>query len=359
MNWLAKPVNRVNSFFRRWIRILRYRIPWRVRQGLLVILGLQCLGTVAYPLIEGSDRWGYFDGAYFTAITLATIGFGEIPHELSKPGRAFTIVLAYGGIFTLAFFASELVRTVVSGELQAILGKERMEEGISRLSGHLIVCGYGRMGKIICDQLEHHKEPYVVIDTGHCPTDWPAKFGFWLAGNATEDEVLRKAGLERAKALISAVGTDADNLYITLSARLINSKVLIVARAEEVEAESKLRKVGANKIVSPYLAGGQRAVQSVLRPMVLNFLDMTSRPELLDLQLEEIPLLTGSKLAGETLRSAALGKDYGVTIVCLMRSNGELVYSPHGETLIEAGMTLVVLGPRRQLDQIEKLAASA
>lgn len=252
------------------VRAVRMRLPRRLRRALLVLAGLQLVGTVGYPLIEGRDgptAWTWFDGAYMTAITLTTIGYGEVPHPLSVPGRAFTMCLAYTGIFTFAYFASEVVRTVVTGELRELLGRERMEEELSTLAGHVVVCGYGRMGKIVCTELEHQGRRFVVIDKNPVPpADWPFRNGLLLHGDAAEDELLRKARVERAEALIAAVGADADNLYITLSARLLNPKLRIVARAEEEEAEAKLRKVGANQVVSPYLAGAHLAVQAALRP---------------------------------------------------------------------------------------------
>jgi voltage-gated potassium channel len=267
------------------------------------------------------------------------------------------MLLALGGIFTLFYFATEIVRSVVTGEVRELRGRERMEDALKHLSGHLIVCGFGRMGKIVCDELERQKRKFVVLDKTP-PGEWLYLHGLKLHADATEDEALRKAGIERAKAVISVVGSDADNLYITLSARLLNPKLLIVARAEEEEAEVKLRKVGANKVISPYLAGGHRAVQAVLRPSVLHFMEMATRPEFLDLQLEEVKVEAGSKLAGVRLGESGLSKDYGVIVVGVVRPAGEVVYGPQGDVTLEAGATLVAIGQRKQLDKLEALAAA-
>jgi voltage-gated potassium channel len=322
---------------------------------LLVPLVIIIVGSVGYPLIEG-DRWSWFDGLYMTVITLTTLGYGEIPEPLSKPGRVFTMLLALGGIFTLFYFATEIVRSVVTGELRELLGRERMEDDLKHLNGHLIVCGYGRMGKIVCDELERQKRRYVVIDKQPQPADWQSKHGLMLQGDANEDEVLRRAGIDRAKALITVVGSDADNLYIVLSARLLNPKLLVVARAEEEEAEAKLRKVGANKVISPYLAGGHRAVQAVLRPSVLHFMEMATRPEFMDLQIEEVRAEATGVLVGKTLRDSRLSQDLGVIVIGILRPTGEVVYGPRGDAVIEAGATLIVIGRRRQLDEVELLA---
>jgi voltage-gated potassium channel len=180
-----------------------------------------------------------------------------------------------------------------------------------------------------------------------------------IQGDANEDEVLRKAGIDRAKALIATVGSDADNLYIVLSARLLNPKILIVARAEEEEAEGKLRKVGANKVISPYLAGGHRAVQAVLRPAVLSFVEMASRPEFIDLQIEEIKVGARGALAGRSLRDTRLSQDFGVIVIGIIRPTGDVVYGPPGETMVEANDTLIAIGRLRQLQEVEQLASAA
>jgi voltage-gated potassium channel len=348
----------LKNFPRLVLRAFRRRVPRRIRIALLVPIVLLATGSVAYPLIEGPP-WTWFDGLYMTAITLTTLGYGET-HPLHPPGRVFTMFLAFGGVFTLFYFATEIVRTVVTGELQELLGKERMEEELQVLSGHLIICGYGRMGKIICDELEYQRKRFVVVDTQTiAATDWPYQHGVKLHGDATDDVTLRKAGIERAKALITAVGSDSNNLYITLSSRLLNPKLLIIARAEEEAAEVKLRKVGANKVISPYLAGGHRAVQAALRPAVLHFMEMTSRSEFMDLQIEEIRIDAASALANVTIRESRLHERFGVLVVGVLQVNGDLTYNPKADTKLVIGDTLIALGQRRHLDELEVLARGA
>lgn len=345
---------RISIAFRiSWRKLNRY-IPRQLWTLIIIPAILLAIGTFGYPWIEG-DPWSYFDGFYMTAITLTTIGYGEL-YPLSNKGRVFTIVLAYGGIFTLAYFMSELVRTVLSGELQDILGRQRMEEELAKMRKHVIVCGLGRMGRIVCYELERQRRPFVVIDSEEKPGDWKYEYGVHLQGNATEDEILRKAGVERAKSLISALGSDADNLYITLSSRLLNPNLWVVARAEEEEAEVKLRKVGANKIVSPYLTGGIRAVQAVLRPSVLEFMEMANRPEFHDLQMEQIKVEAGSRMAGKSLRELRLNQDYSVIIIGIIRANGDVTYGPQGDVVVEAESTLIGIGRRNALDKVEALA---
>ncbi len=339
---------------RRWVRT---RVPRRVWATLLLAVALLGAGTVGYPLIEGPE-WSHFDGFYMTAITLTTIGYGEV-HPLSHHGRLFTVVLAYGGIFTLAYFASELVRAVVSGELGDLIGRQRVDDKLSTLDGHLIVCGHGRMGRIVCAELDRQRKAFVLVDKdGPRLEGFPYKCGLPVHGDGTADEVLRKAGVERARALITVVPSDAANLYITLSARQLAPKLVIVARAEEEGAEVKLRRVGANQVISPYLSGGHRAVQAVLRPGVLQFLEMATRPEFHDLQIEEVRVRPGSGLAGRTLHQSAIGRDLGVVVLGVIRPGGELVYYPQGDAVIVADAVLIALGKRQQLDVVETMASA-
>lgn len=349
---------RARSWVRRAFGWARSRVPRRVWLAFVIPALLLGVGTVGYQWIEGAP-WTYFDGFYMTAITLTTIGYGEL-HPLSNAGRMFTVVLAYSGIFTLAYYASELVRAVVTGELRQVIGRQWVDDQLATLSGHLIVCGYGRMGKIVCAELERQKRRFVLIDrAGEALHEVTFEHGLSLVGDASADDMLRKAGVERAKALVSVVGSDSENLYITLSARLLNPKLLIVARAEEEDAESKLRKVGANKVISPYLAGAHRAVQAVLRPTALHFMEMATRSEFMDLQIEEVRVAPGSALAGRSIHDSRIHSELGIVVVGMMRPGGELLYSPKPELTLEPDAVLIALGQRRQLDRLEKLAAPA
>jgi voltage-gated potassium channel len=332
-------------------------LPRRFAIFLLIPVVLVVVGTVGYRFIE-SEHYTLFDALYMTVITLTTVGYGET-HELSTGGRVFTIFLLLGGVFTFFFAVTEILRTVVSGELQYLLGKQRMENRLAGLKNHMIICGYGRMGKFVCREFSKQKLPFVVVDRDTTSLkDFTLPYGIALEGDATTDEVLKHAGVDRARALVTVAASDSDNLYITMTARLLNDKVFIVARAESEPAEQKLLRAGANRVVSPYAIGGFRVAQAVLRPAVVDFIELATRTEHLDLQIEETVINAQSRLCGQTLQNSQLRQDLGVIIVAIKKAEGGMIYNPPGYAVLEKEDTLIALGHRQQLDQLETLAAA-
>lgn len=317
---------------------------------------LTLLGSLGYHAIEG---WPLFDSLYMTVITLTTVGFMEV-HPLTREGRAFTMLLSLGGIFTLLYAAMEAIRTIVSGELHTLLGRQRMERSLAQVRDHFVVCGYGRMGSLVCREFSAQGLPFVVVDrSAELLSQFRLPHGLVLVGDATQDEVLKRAGVERARGLVTAAASDADNLFITMSARFLNDKLLIVSRAEEEEAEKKLLRAGANRVVSPYVIGGQRVAQAVLRPTVMDFLELATRSEHLELQIEETVVAGGSALAGATIRDSQLRQELGIIVVAIKKPDGRMVFNPEPELSIAAGDVLIAMGHREQLDRLDRLAGSA
>ena len=318
----------------------------------VILIGVGCIG---YHHIEG---WSWFDALYMTVITLGTVGFGET-HELSQTGRVFTIALILGGAFTMAAAVTSVIRSIVSGEVQRLRGRQRTERILNNLHSHVIVCGYGRMGRIICDELAQASQAFVVIDRNHELIEhFPSRVGVALEGDATSDEMLKKAGIERARALVTAVPHDADNLFITLSAKLLNDKIFVVARAEDPASETKLTRAGANRVVAPYLLGGGRVVQAVLRPSVLDFIDLATRTQHIELQMEETYVRQGSVLIGKKL-SESMTREHRIIVVAIKRASGTMEFNPGGETVLSLGDTLISLGHRRDIDRLEQMAQPA
>jgi len=329
------------------------------RRLLLLVLFPVCLitfGTGGYLVLE--DEYTFLDAVYMTVMTVTTVGFGELHGPLRSTSRVFTIFLMLGGIFTLFYTAGEIIRFIVSGEVRILLGKQRMEQSLARLDQHVIVCGYGRMGRLVCREFDLHKLPFVVIERSNgLLTGFEMKHGIALVGDVTSDSVLKQAGVERARSLVTVVGSDADNLYITMSARLLNEKLFIVARSEDEQATAKLQRAGANRVVSPYAIGGARVAHAVLRPTVMDFIELATRSEHLELQMEETLIGAKSRLAGATLKDSNLRQEFGLIIVAIKKAAGTMLFNPPSDARMEAGDILITLGHRKQLNQLEMLAS--
>ena len=252
----------------------------------LGFLGVLALGTFGYHFLEG---WSYFDSFYMTAITVTTVGFGEV-HKLSTPGRVFTLIVLFLG-FGVAFAAlSQFASSLFRGELQQILGRRRMEKGLKKMHGHYILCGYGRMGKIIAQEFLKKGLPFTTIEMK--PEEFRGtgeveKFPF-IIGDASHEQILKSAGVERAVGLVTAVSTDAENAFIAMTARQMNPKLNIVARAGDVSSINKLKLAGANKVISPYVIGGNRIAQAVLNPALVDFIEVATDHGSLEIEMADV-----------------------------------------------------------------------
>lgn len=324
--------------------------PWaRPAVVAAVPLVLIVIGTVGYIALEG---WSWFDALYMAVITLMTIGYGEV-HPLSQAGRTFTMILALLGATTLAAAATYVLRFIVSGELNQAFGRQRMQRALENVTDHVIICGYGRIGRRVAEELATAGVPVVVVDREEARL---ANTPLWVAGDVTRDETLKRAGIARARALVAAVPSDADNLYVTMSARLLNARVTIVARAEAEGTEEKLIRAGATRVISPTAIGGQRVVQAVLRPAVLDFIDLATKSQHLELQMEQAMVQPGSKLDGVSVGEASLRERCDVLVVAIQRADGKMQFNPPPDARLSQGERLVVLGNRASLDKLESLA---
>jgi voltage-gated potassium channel len=330
-----------------------------LRKKLILVVGLIVLvisfGTAGYMVIEG---WNFFDSLYMTIITLTTVGYREI-HDLSFSGQLFTIILIVGGVGTMLYALSIGAKFVLEGELQQIYGRKRLEKKLKDLRDHYIVCGYGRMGKIIARELKHEKLKFVIIEKNEVILDPDEKEEFFiLQGDATKDELLKRAGIERAKCLISVLPTDAENLYVVLSARGLNTDLLIVARAGEEGSEQKLLRAGADRVVSPYHIGGLRIAHTVLKPAVVDFIEFATKSGNIDLQIEEITIQEGTDLVGQSLDQCGIGRELGIIVVAIKQQSGEMKFNPTFRTTIGAGDTLIAVGETSKLKILEDMSAS-
>jgi voltage-gated potassium channel len=320
--------------------------------SLFILLVLVSLGTTGYMSIEG---WRFLDAFYMTVITLATVGFQEV-HHLSDAGRVFTILLIVVGVTVLGYTVGKFAQIMFEGEFQRFLGRKKVEKTIEELRDHYIVCGYGRIGALICREFAAKPIPFVVVENNPEVIERFSEDNVpFLRGNATEDETLLKAGIRRAKGLVSVVTSDTENVYITLTARGLNPDLFILARSGDPGSEIKLKRAGANKVVSPYHIGGSRMAQAILRPNVVDFIEIAMGRGHIDLQMEEISIPDRSPFLGKNLKEAGLRKDTGVIIVGIKQANGKMLFNPGSASLIEAKDTLIVLGQPASISKLEKM----
>lgn len=304
------------------------------------------LGTLGYVVFEDMTL---FDAFYMVIITISTVGFSEIK-PLSETGRAMTLMIIVSGISLLTYSLSQVAKIVVEGELREILGRRKLEKLIAELRNHYIICGYGRIGQIIVNELKVSGMPLVVIEQDPEMGEQLENDGvLYLIMDATSDDALEMAGVEHARGLVTAVRSDADNVFISLSAKGIRPDIFILARASDSKNERKLLRAGASRVVCPYEMGGRRMAEILHKPTVVDFLDEAMMNGELGLQMEEATIAERSWLAGKTVEGSRLISDYGVIIVAINRQGGEMVFNPDPAEVFLAGDVIVLIGKRAEL----------
>jgi voltage-gated potassium channel len=319
---------------------------FRIGCGLLAFILLA--GTVGFVLIEG---WTPFEAFYTSALVVSTLGFSDLKPS-NAPGRLLTVILIAGGVGTLYYLVGALAQSVIENQFD--WGKRRaMEQQIAQLKDHFIVCGFGRVGQQTCRQLAQEKCAFLVVDSNEDRLRRIGEAGYlYVNGDASNDSVLMQAGIERARGLLTAVQSDAGNVYITLSARALNPKLFIVARAATAEAEHKLTIAGANRVISPYILGGRSMAGHALRPAVMDFLDVLVHSDELELWIEDIAVKPGSALDGVQLGAADLRETAGITILAVRHADGKMQVNPKSELTLHAGDTLIALGRHDDLERL-------
>ncbi|MGB2769756.1 MAG: potassium channel protein [Candidatus Zixiibacteriota bacterium] len=318
----------------------------------MILVAVVLFGIIGYSVIE---RWPLLDAVYMTFITLSTVGFKEV-YVLSPAGRMFTILLILVGVAGAAYTLRVIGEWIVEGEMQKLLGRRRMQKGIKELVNHYVVCGFGRVGRRIAQELCNRKVPFVVIDNDLQRIEQAEKDGFlFFQGDSTIDQTLIDARIERARALITAVANEADGVFIVLSARQLNPQLLITARAETDEGKKKLLRAGANKVISPYKIGAIRMALTTLRPNLVDFMKVITFDKETGLTIEEIQIKPGSPMIDSTLRECAIRKEFGIMVAGIKKTGKDVFLNPSPDTKIEAGDILIVIGDREGLEKLEKL----
>jgi voltage-gated potassium channel len=327
--------------------VFRKFIQW---SAILIIFIIA--GSLGYVWVED---WDFFDSLWMTVITLTTVGYSEV-RPLTQAGRAYSMVLMLAGIGVMFYIITGLARIIVEGEIRDALGKRKLQRHIQKLHHHYIICGFGRIGEIIARQLKERHIPFVIVENKPESVAGLEELGYdVLVGDATKEEVLEEAGIERAKGLIAVVSSDANNVFITLTARSLNPKIFIVARAAEPGSAQKMLRAGADRVESPYELGGRKMAQTILRPNVTTFVELAMKEDV-DLSMEEITVDPTSSLVGMALKDSGIRQKLNTIIVSIKRGDGEMIFNPSPGTQIDAGDTLIALGMRQNLEVLEKMA---
>ena len=322
----------------------------------LALLLLSAAGTVGFHFIEG---WSWFDSFYMVVITLSTIGYSEV-HELSRAGRIFNSALIIAGVALVFLMIGALTQALLEFELVKVFGKRRMEREVSNLRDHYIICGAGRVGNSVAGELAKKPRPFVIVESDEKRAAELDPKWLLLVGDAASEKTLCDAGIDRAAGLVAATTTDATNIYIVLTARSLNPKLKIIARASESAAEKYLKTAGADSVISPYAAAGHRIAQSLLRPNVLDFLDIaTARAGTLEMIIEEIKVAEGSSLAKATVGSSKIHHEFGIMILAIRRADGDTRFNPTAQDPIHTGDYLIAMGEPQQLAKLETLASQS
>jgi voltage-gated potassium channel len=325
----------------------------RVQGAILALVIIATLGVLGYMVFEG---WSFTEALYMTVITLTTVGYREV-RPLDMSGQLWTIVLLITGVGTLFYAAVSSVELVVEGTIRGYFGRRRMEAAIGKLKGHQILCGYGRVGRQVAAEFASDDVPFVIIEQDPETVAECVEEGYLVVlGEASDDVVLEEAGVRRARGLVAAVDSDADNVFVVLSARKINPQLHIVARASSDESAAKLEMAGADRTLSPYAVGGRRLASLATQPMIVDFLDIVTRGEKgIEFRLEEFDVPEDSSIADRTIGELRIGERTGAMILATRNKEGTFDTTPYANDRLRAGDTLIVLGTREQITGLEHL----
>jgi voltage-gated potassium channel len=325
----------------------------RIERALLALVVITVAGALGYMVFEG---WSFTDALYMTVITLTTVGYREV-RPLDTTGQLWTMLLLVTGVGTLFYAAVSSVELVVEGAIRGYFGRRRMQTAIGKLSDHYILCGYGRVGRQVAAEFARDGIPFVVVDQDPEIVEECAAVGYLaLLGEASDDGRLEEAGVRRAKGLVAAVDSDADNVFIVLSARKLNPRLNIVARASSDESAAKLEMAGADRTLSPYAVGGRRLASLATQPLIVDFLEIVTRGEEgIEFRLEEFGVPEDSFIAGHTIGELRIGEKTGAMILAIRNKEGTFDTTPSASNRVRAGDTLIVLGTREQISRLEQL----
>ena len=324
----------------------------KFRYSIFLLTAIIAFGTVGYYIFE---EMPLFEAFYMTIITISTVGFSEI-RPLTVVGRSITLVVIVLGISVGTYTIGIIVRWFVEGELSKIFGRRKLQKQMADLKNHFIICGFGRIGRIICQELYEDNIEFVVIEqNASVIEDIAAEKYLFLEMDATSEEALMAAGILKAKGLVTAVNSDANNVFITLTAKGLRPDIFVLARSSEEKNEAKLNKAGATKVVSPYMIGARRMAHVLKRPTVVDFIDIATMGNRLGLIMEEALIDSKSRFTGKNLIDSRLRQDFGVIIVAIKKLSGEMIFNPMPLETLEAGDVIVLIGKKDDLKRMNEI----
>ncbi len=332
------------------------RLARRFSYLVMAIAATLLIGTLGFTFIA---HYPPFDAFYMTLTTMTTVGYGEI-HPMTRGARIFNSFLIFFGVTTIFIAIGAMTQTIIEMELGDASGRRRNKRMIDQLKNHYIICGYGRVGRGAAEELQHAGAPFVVVDNAPERVEGALAAGMLAAvADATRDETLHQVGIERALGLVAALATDADNLFVLLSAKGLNARIYVAVRAAEEGAEEKMRRAGADAVFAPYSITGHRLAQSLLRPHVVQFLDFTTNDIGMDVAIEQVRVAETSAMVSKTIRDMQLGRDFGVIVLAIRKRDGHMMFNPPADTAVEGGDYLIVMGRQENLMTLEGLLAAA
>lgn len=331
---------------------------WHLEAAFGIFIILIVIGTIGYALIE---KLGFWDALYMTVITVTTVGYREVlPKNQTTPttgAEIFTIFIILCGLATVVYMTTSIVGLIIEGRILEMMGRRRALRELQDISGHYIICGFGRVGRQIAKECRARGSQVVIIEKDAEAAEMCLAEGYLaVKGDATEEAGLRKAGLERAHGLVTALSSDADNLYVTMTARIIRPDIFIVGRCNSDDTESKLYRAGVDRAISPHNVGGRRMAALLLKPLICDFLDVVTHGELVELTLEEIDVEPGSAVVGRALRDILIDDFKGMGILGLKRPKKDFVVNPRSDTVLDPGDILIVQGNMEQVASLKKLS---
>ena len=324
----------------------------KLKYTLALLFSLVILGTAGYYFLEG---WDLLECFYFTVVTLTTVGYGDLYPQTTE-GKLFTVLLVFFGVGTMLYTVALVAETFVEGRLRDILGRGKLQKIIDKMHHHYIIAGCGRIGHLICRELKQEGVPFLVIDDDPLVMQKVAEEGFvYYKGDATDDKTLIDAGVKRAKGIVCVLPKDAQNLYVILTAKELNPSIYILSRSEDEASEHRLLRAGADRVMSPYTLGGVRMAMAILRPAMLDFIEITTRRQSLELRMDEMPVCDGSALIGKSLEESEIRQRYGLIIVAVKKDSGKMIFNPVAGYIIQSGDKLIALGEEENVSKLSQV----